>query len=132
MDSFSSCAYLLTVLSSLKPLPLVSETLISFSNLPANLLDQPGHPSTDRRKQFKDLNDIIAKKAKKAKKAEKSGDATSPAYSDMTWTEIEPVYAPLIKDVEIAPMNIPEQHLDCLYNNLSIISRAIGAEFKRG
>lgn len=54
-------AYLLSVLPSLKLL-LLSETRISSSNVLANLLDQPGHPSTERRKQFRDFNDIIAKR----------------------------------------------------------------------
>jgi len=85
--------------------------------------DQPGHPSSDRRKRFRDLNDIIAQKAKKAKKSE---DATSASYSTMSWTDIKPVYAPLIKDVKIAPMGILEEDLDCLYNHLSVVSRAIG------
>jgi len=47
-------------------------------------------------------------------------------YSNITWKEIEPIYTPLIKTVIIPPKPIPKKDVAILYNNLHIISRALG------
>jgi len=117
-DKLSARKTLNQVFGNGAPNPEFIHIIIKADILPTVI--KPVHPNPLRRKRFDDINNILSK-CKKQKK-----DKPTIAYSSVSWSEIESVYAQIIKEVDLKPRTIPDQIVDVLYNNLRTISRALG------
>ena len=47
------------------------------------------------------------------------------SYSGVTWSDVEAVYVPLMKETTIDPKPVPNDVLDSLFQNLSLVNSVL-------